>query len=135
MKNGELIEIQTDGYCAICGEDDKIHNHHLSYGPIVGEEVEITLPVCSSCHKTIHLKTNELKCYCPEHIPSDRQMRTLRESRRKEKHPEENHRYRKSRDVINAQMRDWRTRNHDDYLKYQRGRYADGGKERSRISC
>jgi hypothetical protein len=133
MKNGELIEISTDGYCAVCGDDERLYGHHLSYGPLVGEEVEITLPVCASCHKVIHNGT-ELKHYRPDHIPTDSQMRTLRESRRREKHPELNKMFRKSRTIVNEQMKDWRSRNREKLCAYQRERYhRNGGREKARI--
>ena len=59
-----MIDIQTDGICAICGDDDEhLIHHHLAWTP-----EEITLPVCKACHNRIHHPNGSL---CPEYLPDD----------------------------------------------------------------
>ena len=83
----ETIDIQTDGYCAVCGNDfdatraGKKHDHHLQWNP-----EEMTMPVCQRCHTKIHLLNGGLEYYRPKEQPPSRDTNRLR-MRRKRKNP------------------------------------------------
>lgn len=61
--------------CLICDTTEKVINHHLSYEP------EITIPLCTLCHKHVHLTTKFPKK--PKKEPLTKIERGLIISRRK----------------------------------------------------
>ena len=79
----EPMHIQTDGICAICGEEpSRLEEHHIQWRPFV-----MTLPVCVPCHHDIHDKPG-MEYYRPDWQPSPKEKHRLYMARRRERDPE-----------------------------------------------
>lgn len=45
-----------DGKCEVCGSDNKINIHHLTYERMGAETEDDLMCLCESCHKAVHSK-------------------------------------------------------------------------------
>jgi len=75
-----MIAIQTDGFCAVCGKDKKLFNHHLAWTP-----EEVTIPVCGACHQRIH--KGNLEFYRPKDEPPIDERQEVYTTNFKERNP------------------------------------------------
>ena len=80
------MKIETDGICAICGEEPKgdraLGLHHLQWYP-----EEVTMPVCTRCHYKIHGEDG-MEYYRPPAQPTEPERKRAYRRQWIEQHPE-----------------------------------------------
>lgn len=116
------MRIETDGYCAICGDDFVYERglnaksrvlHHLAWEP-----EEITMPVCIPCHRKIH-SDDVFKEYRPAFEPPLEARIKMYDRNWKREHRERCCEYslkyaRTHSDAVHAKNKEWHL-SHPDY--------------------